>query len=147
MTSNLGANAILEGIEPNGTISESAKSEVEGMLKMQFRPEFLNRLDDIIFFKPLNKKDIGKIVDLLLQNLSNRLNAKQLNLEITDKAKEYIIDNGYDMVYGARPLKRYISHTVETMVAKELLTKDFKPNSTVKLDVKDDRLVLLERCK
>ena len=147
MTSNLGANAILEGIEPNGTISESAKSEVEGMLKMQFRPEFLNRLDDIIFFKPLNKKDIGKIVDLLLQNLSNRLNAKQLNLEITDKAKEYIIDNGYDMVYGARPLKRYISHTVETMVAKELLTKDFKPNSTVKLDVKDDRLVLLEKCK
>ena len=143
MTSNLGANALLEGIEPDGTISEKAKEEVNGMLKMQFRPEFLNRLDDIIFFKPLNKADIKKIVDLQLQNLSSRLQAKQLKLVVTDKAKDYIIENGYDMIYGARPLKRYISHTVETMVAKELLTKDFAPNSTVTLDVKDNNLILI----
>ena len=143
MTSNLGANALLEGIEPDGTISEKAKEEVNGMLKMQFRPEFLNRLDDIIFFKPLNKADIKKIVDLQLQNLSSRLQAKQLKLVVTDKAKDYIIENGYDMIYGARPLKRYISHTVETMVAKELLTKNFAPNSTVTLDVKDNNLILI----
>lgn len=143
MTSNLGANALLEGIEPDGTISDKARAEVDGMLKMQFRPEFLNRLDDIIFFKPLNKTDIKKIVDLQLKNLSSRLEAKQLKLVVTDNAKDYIIENGYDMVYGARPLKRYISHTVETMVAKELLTKDFAPNSTVTLDVKDNNLVLI----
>ena len=144
MTSNLGANALLEGIEPDGTISDKAKAEVDGMLKMQFRPEFLNRLDDIIYFKPLTKANVKQIVDLLLNNLVARLDAKQLTLKVSDKAKDFIIDNGYDMVYGARPLKRYISHTVETMVAKELLTKDFKPNSVITLDVKDNNLVLIE---
>ncbi len=142
MTSNLGANALLEGIEPDGTISSSAKAEVDGMLKMQFKPEFLNRLDDIIYFKPLTKSDVKQILELLLKNLSNRLESKQLKLNVTDSAKDYIIENGYDMVYGARPLKRYISHTVETMVAKELLIKDFKPNSTVTLDVENNQLII-----
>ena len=94
-------------------------------------------------FKPLTKEDIKKIVDLLLNNLKNRLKEKQLDLQITDKAKEFIIDNGYDIMFGARPLKRYISHTVETMVAKELLTKDYKPNSIIKLDVDGTKLILV----
>lgn len=143
MTSNLGASTILDGIQSDGSISQSAKSEVQNLLKMQFRPEFLNRLDDIIFFKPLSKTDIKQIVDLLLGNLSARLGAKQLALAVSENAKDYIIENGYDIHYGARPLKRYISHTVETMVAKELLTKDFAPNTTVTLDVKDNQLILV----
>ena len=143
MTSNLGANAILEGIGEDGSISIPAREEVDALLKAQFRPEFLNRLDDIIMFKPLTKDDIKKIVDLLLTNLQNRLKDKELTLQVTDKAKEFIIENGYDMLFGARPLKRYISHTVETMVAKELIAKDFKPNTKIKLDVDGERLVLV----
>ena len=143
LTSNLGADAILEGIGEDGTISVSAREEVDSLLKSQFRPEFLNRLDDIIMFKPLTKEDIKNIVDLLLKGLKDRLSNKQLKLEITDKAKDYIIDNGYDMMFGARPLKRYISHTVETMIAKELLTQDFKPNTTIKLDVDNGKLILV----
>ena len=143
MTSNIGANSILEGINADGSISSVAQQEVDGLLKSHFRPEFLNRLDDIIMFKPLTKQDIKQIVDLLLVNLKDRLNQKQLNLQVTDSAKEFIIENGYDMVFGARPLKRYISHTVETLVAKELLTKDFKPNSTIKLDVQNNKIVLI----
>ncbi|MBE7075077.1 MAG: ATP-dependent chaperone ClpB [Clostridiales bacterium] len=140
MTSNLGANAILDGISNNGEISEEAKREVEGMLKMQFRPEFLNRIGDIIFFKPLTKENIKGIVDLMLNNLKKRLNDNQLKLIVSDDAKEYIIENGYDMVFGARPLKRYITHTVETLLAKELLTNDFKPNTTLSLVVENNNL-------
>ena len=142
MTSNLGANEILEGIESNGTISKSAQDAVMAHLKMQFRPEFLNRLDDIIIFKPLTEQDIRLIVDLQFKSLVKRLADKQLKLEVSTKAKDFIIENGYDMVYGARPLKRYISHTVETLIAKELLTRDFAPNSVIKLDVADGRLTI-----
>ncbi|MBE7082947.1 MAG: ATP-dependent chaperone ClpB [Clostridiales bacterium] len=140
MTSNLGANAILEGIQNDGSISQSAINEVNGMLKMQFRPEFLNRLDDIIFFKPLTKKDIRLIVDLQLQNLKKRLQDKQLLLEVSEEAKDHIIENGYDIIYGARPLKRFISHSVETLVAKELLTKDFSAGDIIKLEVQNGEL-------
>ncbi len=143
MTSNLGANEILEGIESNGTISKSAQDAVMAHLKMQFRPEFLNRLDDIIIFKPLTKQDIRLIVDLQLKNLVKRLADKQLKLEVSTTAKDFIIENGYDMVYGARPLKRYISHTVETLIAKELLVRDFASNSIIRLDVIDDRLTIV----
>lgn len=142
MTSNLGANEILEGIESNGTISKPAQDAVMAHLKMQFRPEFLNRLDDIIIFKPLTVQDIRLIVDLQLKSLVKRLADKQLKLEVSTKAKDFIIENGYDMVYGARPLKRYISHTVETLIAKELLTRDFSPNSVIKLDVTDGKLTI-----
>ena len=142
MTSNLGAETILEGICEDGTISEDAEHAVDELLKNHFRPEFLNRLDDIIMFKPLTKADVVKILDILLKGLKQRLTQKQINLEVTDSAKDYIIENGYDMIYGARPLKRFISHTVETMVAKELLTKEFLPNSTITLDEENDELII-----
>ena len=123
LTSNLGSAAILEGIEYDGeTISENAKGEVERLLKATFRPEFLNRLDEIVYFKPLTKKQIGKIVRLLSENLKKRLEEKQLHLHLTDEAVEYIIEQGYDPVYGARPLKRFIQHKLETMLAKYILS-------------------------
>ena len=142
MTSNLGAHEILDGIDQNGEISESATKQVNQLLKMQFRPEFLNRLDDIIIFKPLTKNDISKIVDNLLASLKNRLSQKQLNLVVTNNAKAFIIENGYDVMYGARPLKRYISHHVETLVAKEIISKDFAPNSIITLDTENNTLTL-----
>ena len=142
MTSNLGANAILEGIEENGNISISAKEEVDTLLKRQFRPEFLNRLDDIIMFKPLSKNDIRQIVDLMLSNLKARLLEKQLELKVTDSAKDLIIENGYDMIFGARPLKRYISHTIETMLAKEILVNNPPANSVLTLDANDGKFII-----
>ena len=138
MTSNIGANLILDSIENNVDI----KQDIDALLKTHFRPEFLNRLDDIIMFKPLSKEEIKKIVDLLLKDLQKRLLNKQLNLIVDDSAKEFIIENGYDVIFGARPLKRYISHNVETMVAKELLTKDFEPNQTITLTVENGELEL-----
>ena len=121
LTSNLGSAAILDGIQSDGTISEGAKSEVDRLLKASFRPEFLNRLDEIVFFKPLTKPEVGKIVDLLVEDLKKRLEEKQLYLTLTDGAVDYIVDSGYDPIYGARPLKRYIQHSLETMLAKEIL--------------------------
>ena len=137
LTSNLGSNAILEGIEGDGNLAESAKEEVNALLKQHFRPEFLNRLDEIVFYKPLSKGEIVKIVDLMLEDLRKRLADKQLELEVTDAAKNAIIEHGYDVVYGARPLRRYIQHTVETMVAKEIVTKDLAPRSVIRIDAKD----------
>ena len=137
LTSNLGSNAILEGIEGDGNLAESAKEEVNALLKQHFRPEFLNRLDEIVFYKPLSKAEIVKIVDLMLEDLRKRLADKQLGLEVTDAAKNAIIEHGYDVVYGARPLRRYIQHTVETMVAKEIVTKDLAPRSVIRIDAKD----------
>ncbi len=137
LTSNLGSNAILEGIEGDGNLAESAKEEVNALLKQHFRPEFLNRLDEIVFYKPLSKTEIVKIVDLMLEDLRKRLADKQLGLEVTDAAKNAIIEHGYDVVYGARPLRRYIQHTVETMVAKEIVTKDLAPRSVIRIDAKD----------
>ena len=134
MTSNLGANIILDGIDENGKISAETTNEVHALLTQTFRPELLNRIDEIIMFNPLSKKDIKGIVDLLLENVKKRLVDKQITLEITDRAKDIIIEQGYDVSFGARPLKRFIQHTVETMVAKTLIADNIAPNSTLVVD-------------
>ncbi|MBO5926991.1 MAG: ATP-dependent chaperone ClpB [Clostridia bacterium] len=134
LTSNLGSSMILEGIDEKGEISKKAKAEVQSLLKSSFRPEFLNRLDEIVFYKPLTKEEIGSIVDLLLKGLKKRLQEKDLYLEITKNAKEFIIENGYDPIYGARPLKRYIQSTVETMLAKQIISSNLEPFSTIIVD-------------
>lgn len=140
MTSNIGAPALLEGLMPDGTIKQSALDEVNAELKSRFRPEFLNRLDEIITFKPLTEKEVGKIVDLLIDKVRARLADKRLKLTVTDKAKEFIIKNGYDVNYGARPLKRFIDHTVETMIAKEIIIKDIAPDSEIVVDSDGEKL-------
>ena len=142
LTSNLGANIILDGIDESGKISAEATNEVHNLLKSTFRPEFLNRIDEIVMFNPLTKNEIGKIVDLLLKNVKNRLADKSLSLEVTEKAKDLIIEQGYDVAFGARPLKRFIQHTLETMVAKIIIGENVKPNSTLVVDSKDDELVV-----
>ena len=142
LTSNLGADAIMQGIQPDGTISEDAINQVNALLKQSFRPEFLNRLDEIIFFKPLVKTEIKQIVDLLLNSLKERLKDKQITLNVTDKAKEFIIDNGFDINFGARPLKRYIQNNVETILAKYMLANDIAPNTTLTIDVENDNIIV-----
>lgn len=134
LTSNLGSSYLLDGIDENGEISESAKEQIEKLLKSSFRPEFLNRLDEIIYYKPLTKDNIAKIIDLLIADLGNRLKDKQLNLQITEKAKDLIIENGYDPVYGARPLKRYLQSKIETLIAKTIIAKDLEAGNTIKID-------------
>lgn len=142
LTSNLGSPAILEGIDEKGNLSEEAKKEVERLLKTSFRPEFLNRLDEIVIFKPLQKGEIEKIVKLFVSSLKDRLAEKRLILEITDKACAYLAENGYDPVLGARPLKRYVQQTVETPLAKELLAGRFLPGDTVKIDASDSGITI-----
>ena len=142
LTSNLGSEYILEGIQENGEISEEAKNKVEELLKRSFRPEFLNRLDEIVFYKPLKKAEISKILDLLIIDLEKRLEDKHIHLELTDSAKNYLIDNGYDEIYGARPLKRFVQKKLETLIAKKILTQEILPNSTVTVDCKNDELYL-----
>jgi ATP-dependent Clp protease ATP-binding subunit ClpB len=142
LTSNLGSGAILDGITDDGELSESAKEEVAGLLKQAFRPEFLNRLDEITFFKPLAKSEIAKIVELLTESLKKRLEEKQLTLQVTEKAVEYIVEKGYDPVYGARPLKRYIQQTLETMLARSILSGGFVAGDKLVVDVNDGGLFL-----
>ncbi len=134
LTSNLGSSAILDGIQSDGSISEAAKSEVDRLLKASFRPEFLNRLDEIVFFKPLVKEQVEKIVELLSEELKKRLEDKQLYLSMTQAAVDYIVDRGYDPVYGARPLKRYMQHTLETMLAKNILANDYSAGDHIQVD-------------
>ena len=139
LTSNLGSDIILEDLEKSragGTneLSQAARSQIDALLKRQFRPEFLNRLDDIVYYKSLTKQEIGSIVDLMLSDLRGRLAAKQLELAVTDKAKTAIIDGGYDPIYGARPLKRYIQAHVETMIAKEIIAGSHAPGDTLTVD-------------
>ena len=141
LTSNLGSQYILEGIE-NGAITEAAKAQVDALLKTSFRPEFLNRLDEIVYYKPLSKEEIGGVVELLLARLKARLADKQLTLRVTDAAKQHIIDGGYDPVYGARPLKRYIQAKVETLVARAIIANDPAPGTVLTVDEKDGELVL-----
>ena len=143
LTSNLGASVILEGIQSDGTISADAKTEVNQILKGAFRPEFLNRLDEIIMFEPLLKNHIAKIVDIALLKLAKRLEAKNLKFEVTENAKQQVIDEGYDVSFGARPLKRFIQSTIETMVAKKLISENIKPNSTLVVDTKQGEWVTL----
>jgi len=145
LTSNLGSSAILEGIDGKGEISAEARETLEKMLKQSFRPEFLNRLDEIIFYKPLTKNEIGGIVELQLNGLRERLKEKELKLTVTDSAKNYIIDNGFDPVYGARPLKRYIQHTVETMIAKNIIGNKYAVNDTIVIDYDGEGLTAYKK--
>ena len=143
LTSNLGSEYILEGITDKGEISEETKENVNTLLKKSFRPEFLNRLDEIVFFKPLKKEEVTKILDLLILDLEKRLEDKHITLELTEKAKEYLIDNGYDEVYGARPLKRFVTKKLETLIAENILKQEIKPSSKVNIDYENNQLVIL----
>ena len=142
LTSNLGSSYILEGIGPDGKISDEARDQVGALLKQQFRPEFLNRLDEIVFYKPLTRAEIRRIVDLLIKDLQRRLDDKQLTVVLTERAKDFIVDQGYDPVYGARPLKRFIQSRVETLIAKEIISADVKPRTELTVDLDGDRLVV-----
>ena len=142
LTSNLGSQYILDGITPDGSISAEARAAVEGLLKTQFRPEFLNRLDEIVFYKPLTRQEIGGIVELQLADLRQRLAEKQLSLAVTDAAKAFIIDAGYDPVYGARPLKRFIQSKVETLIARDIIGGAHNAGDTLTVDVENGQLVL-----
>jgi ATP-dependent Clp protease ATP-binding subunit ClpB len=144
LTSNLGSSVILEGIGADGQISADARKEVSQLLRQQFRPEFLNRLDEIVFYKPLTRTEISSIVDLQIDELRARLKDKQLDVNLTPAAKQYIIDQGYDPVYGARPLKRFIQSRVETLIAKEIIASDLRPGELLTVDF-DGRQLLLKR--
>ena len=138
LTSNLGSEYILEGINDKGEISEEAKEKVDMLLKQSFRPEFLNRLDEIVFYKPLNKEEIGKILELLIVNLQKRLEDKNIEIELTEAAKDYIIENGYDATYGARPLKRFVQKKLETLIARKILEQKIQPNSKIEIDYNEE---------
>ena len=142
LTSNLGSSALLEGIGPDGEITEAAKTQVEELLKHSFRPEFLNRLDEIVFYKPLTREDITQIVDLQLKSLNRRLQDKQLTCEVTPETKAFIVENGYDPVYGARPLKRFVQRHVETLIAKTILSRDLKVGDTLLVQVENGSLIV-----
>ena len=140
LTSNLGSSELLDGIQPDGSISESARTAVMGELRRAFRPEFLNRLDEIIMFKPLTKENLSGIIDILMEGLKKRLADKTLKLEVTDAAKSLIIERGFDPIYGARPLKRYLQSAAETLIAKEILRGDLAAGSTLVLDAENGEL-------
>ena len=142
LTSNLGSEYILEGINDKGELTEEAKEKVEKLLKQSFRPEFLNRLDEIVFYKPLTQNEIGKILDLLIVDLNKRLENQEISIELTKSAKEYLIKNGYDPVYGARPLKRFVQKKLETLIAREIIKQTILPKQKVTIDCKDDEPVI-----
>ena len=142
LTSNLGSQYLLEGINAQGEISDEAKLQVEQLLKKSFRPEFLNRLDEIVCYKPLTKENITAIVDLLIGGLNKRLADKQLKVVLTPAAKSYVIDNGYDPLYGARPLRRFLQHTVETLVGRKMIADEVAPGSTLTVDCVAGELVV-----
>ena len=142
LTSNLGSEYILEGINDKGELTEEAKEKVEKLLKQSFRPEFLNRLDEIVFYKPLTQNETAKILDLLIVDLNKRLENQEITIELTDNAKEYLIKNGYDPVYGARPLKRFVQKKVETLIAKEIIKQTILPKQNVVIDCKENDLII-----
>jgi len=142
LTSNLGSQYILDGISDTGEISNQAREEVNKLLKVSFKPEFLNRLDEIVFYKPLIKDEIRKIVDLMLMDLNRRLQDRQIKLEVTNNVKDYIIDSAYDATYGARPLKRFIQQKVETLVAKKIIRGDISSDSAIAVDYDSGELVI-----
>ena len=137
MTSNIGSQYLLDGIDDDGNIKAEANEQVMSDLRGHFRPEFLNRLDEIIMFKPLTRDNIGNIVELMIHELSDRLSEQELSLELTDAGKQHVVENGYDPIYGARPLKRYLQNYVETLAAKKILSGDVHQGDTLVLDVKD----------
>ena len=141
LTSNLGSQYLLDGILPDGSISEDAQAMVMAELKRSFRPEFLNRLDETILFKPLTKENLTGIIDILVEGLRQRLAERSLKLEITDEAKALVIERGYDPLYGARPLRRTLQSSVETLIARTILRGDLAAGSTLTVDVQDGELV------
>ena len=138
LTSNLGSPFILEGIDDNGNITEEARKNVDVLLKQQFRPEFLNRLDEIVFYKPLTKTEIMSIVDLMLNSLQKRLDDKHIKINVSDKAKQYIVDCGYDPNFGARPLRRFIQSKVETIAAKRIIGGNLSAGDTIEIDLDEN---------
>ena len=141
LTSNLGSPYLLDGINEDGSIRQEAQDAVMAELRRSFRPEFLNRLDEIILFKPLTKENLTNIVDLLVESLRRRLADRDLDLVLTDEAKQLIIDRGYDPLYGARPLRRVLQSSVETLVARTILRGDISAGSTITVDVRDGELI------
>ena len=142
LTSNLGSQYLLDGIDEKGEITDAAREEVEELLKHSFRPEFLNRLDEIVFYKPLTKNDVVRILDLLVKDLNRRLEDKQLRCVVSDAAKATIVDNAYDPVYGARPLRRFVQRHVGTLIGKTILAQDLLPGSTLAVDVQGEELTV-----
>ena len=140
LTSNLGSSYLLDGIKDDGSIEPSAIQEVDKLLKQSFRPEFLNRLDEIVYYKPLMKNQIYNIIDLMISDLQKRLDNKQLKLVVTEKAKQFIVENGYDPDFGARPLKRFIKNNVETLVAKKIISGEVEAGDTITVDCVDGML-------
>ena len=142
LTSNLGSPYILDGITADGEISDTARQQVDALLKQSFRPEFLNRLDEIVYYKPLSRQEIYSIVDLMMNSLGKRLAEKQLSVKLTDEAKNYIVDNGYDPVYGARPLKRFIQRKAETLIARAIIGDELRAGDVVTIDADENGLYL-----
>ena len=141
LTSNLGSTYLLEGIRPDGSISEEAREAVMGELRRSFRPEFLNRLDETILFRPLTRENLTGIIDLLVESLRKRLAEQNLKLDLSEEAKALIIQRGYDPLYGARPLRRVLQSSVETLVARTILRGDLAPGATITVDVENGELV------
>ena len=142
LTSNLGSQFLLEGIGPDGEISPEAREQVGELLKRSFRPEFLNRLDEIVFYKPLTKENITSIIDLMLSQLNRRLGEKELSCTLTPAARQFIIDSAYDPLYGARPLRRYLQHTVETLLSRAIIAGTVEPGSIITVDAVDGELTV-----
>jgi ATP-dependent Clp protease ATP-binding subunit ClpB len=142
LTSNLGSQYLLEGIDASGEISEEARAQVDALLKHSFRPEFLNRLDEIVFYKPLTRDNIHGIINLLLDGLNRRLEDRQLTVHVTDAAKDFIVDESYDPAFGARPLRRYIQHTIETLIGRKIIAEDLAPGTELTVDLQGSALVI-----
>ena len=143
LTSNLGSEFLLSGIHENGEIKDEAKENVMALLKRSFRPEFLNRLDEIVLYKPLSKENILGITGLLIDDLRKRIEQKQLKLIVTDKAKEYIAEEGYDPAFGARPLKRFVQSAVETLIARKIISENLEPETEIKVDFDGTSLIIV----
>jgi ATP-dependent Clp protease ATP-binding subunit ClpB len=142
LTSNLGSQFLLDGIGPDGEINDQAREQVNELLKRSFRPEFLNRLDEIVFYKPLTRENITHIIDLLVDDLNRRLSDKQLTVELTESAKRFIIDSAYDPIYGARPLRRFVQHTVETLIGRKIIADQVQSGQNLVVDCQDEELIV-----
>lgn len=145
LTSNLGSQILLDGIGSNGEITDDAQAQLSELLRRSFRPEFLNRLDEIVFYKPLTKDNISKIIDLMIASLNKRLEQQNIKCRLTDRAKQFIADNSYDPIYGARPLRRFIQKHAETVISRAIIAQTVKPHTEVTIDEKDGELVILNQ--
>ena len=145
LTSNLGSQFLLDGIGTDGEISQEARDQVNELLKRSFRPEFLNRLDEIVFYKPLTRENVTHIIDLMVTDLNRRLEDKQLTVELTPAAKDHIIEAAYDPIYGARPLRRYLQHTVETLISRKIVSDQVEPGSRITVECRDGELTVDSR--